>query len=418
MSTIRGIKAREILDGRGIPTIEIILWIKDGRSVITSVPTELAYTQPKAKILRDNDQQEFNGRGVKKAINNINEIIAPKLVGMSVIQQGKIDQTLINIDGTKDKSKMGANSLLAVSMAVAKAGALSVGLPLYSYIQQKYNLTEYLSLPNCIYDLINGGDFGNDNLDFQEFHLIPASHIEFPNSIAMASTLKQKIQDVIETKGGSVCSGPLGGYLPRMNSNMDVFELIMEAVKTTSYTFAQDVFFGFDAAADSFAVDSSYALRDQPDHYSSKKLMKFYNQIRELYKTIYIEDPFRQEDEKAWQKITEELGETTKITGDIFFQGDIAKIKKAIKDKNANSVSIKLLDRGTISETVQTAKVAKDADWQVVISQNSGETNESFIADLAVGVGANYVKFGPPNRGERVCKYNRLIRIYEELHQE
>ncbi len=418
MSNIRAIKAREILDSQGMPTLEVILWIEDGRSVIITVPNEWGYDNDRAKVIRDHDNQEFNGFGVKKTVETINKTIAPELLGMATIQQGPIDKKLLALDGTSDKSKLGTNAILGVSMATAKAGALSVNLPLYAYFQQKYQLTDYLVLPNCIYDLINGGDFGNDNLDFQEFELIPASHVSFERSLAMASTLKQKIKDVIETKGGSVCTGPIGGYLPRMGSNSDVFELMLEAIKTTSFTFAQDIFFGLDAAANGLTVNNRYQLRDKPDNYSDKELLSFYKTLRERYKTIYIEDPFSEDDEKSWQEITDSMGKTTRIVGDELFRGSIKAIEKAIKKETCNAISVKLLDRGTISETMQIIKLAKEADWSLIISEHSGETNDSYIVDLAVGVGADYVKFGPPNRGERVAKYNRMIAINEELNPE
>lgn len=416
MSNILAIKAREILDSQGYPTLQVTLWIEDGRSVIIAVPNEMGYESEQAVVILDADDQEFNGKGVKKAVANVNQIMAPQLLGQSTLQQGPIDKKLLQLDGTPNKSKLGANAILGVSMAVLKAGALVAGLPLYAYIQQKYQLTDFVSIPSCIYDLINGGDFGNDNLDFQEFEMIPASHVSFERSLAMASTIKQKIRDVIETKGGSVCSGPIGGYLPRMNSNSEVFELILEAIKTTSYTFAQDIFFGLDAAANGFSSDHNYSLRDKPDNYSAKELASFYKSIRERYKTIYLEDPFADNDEKAWQQITKDLGATTRIVGDEFIKGNLKRLKRAIKNKTCNAISVKLLDRATVSETLQLIKTAKDADWSVIISEHSGETNDALIVDLAVGIGADYVKFGPPNRGERVAKYNRLIEINEEIN--
>lgn len=415
MSTIRAIKAREILDSQGLPTIQLFLWIEDGRSVVVTVPNEWAYENEKAVVIRDNDDQEYNGKGLKKAVENINKVIAPQLLGMPSISQGEIDKALIALDGTANKSKLGANTLLSISMAVLKAGALSANLPLYSYIQQKYQLTELLSIPSCIYPLITGGDFGNDNLDFQEYELIPASHVSYERSLTIASTIREKIRDVIQTKGGSVCTGPTGGFLPRMNNNSDVFELFLEAIKATHYTFAQDIFFGLDAAADSIVIDDSYRLRDKPDRYQAKELMDFYRSLRDRYKTIYLEDPFGSHDEKSWQAITEKLGTTTKIVADEFILSDKERLDKAIKHKHANTISVKLLDKGTISETLQIVKRAKEAEWTVVVSEHSAETNETFLADLAVGIGADYVKFGPPNRGERVAKYNRLVEINEEI---
>lgn len=416
MSNIRAIKAREVLDSQGFPTIQLFLWIEDGRSVAVTVPNEWAYENTEAKIIRDNDDQEFNGKGVKKVVESINKEIAPKLLGMPVISQGEIDKTLIELDGTADKSKYGANAILAISMATLKAGALSTNLPLYSYIQQKYQLTEFLSIPNCVYPLITGGDFGNDNIDFQEFELIPASHVSFNRSLTMASTIREKIEDVIESRGGSVCTGPTGGFLPRMNSNAEVFELFLEAIKTTQYTFAQDIFFGLDVAADTLVTDDNYKLRDKPDRYSAKDMAEYYKSLRERYKTIYLEDPFSSKDERSWQQITEKIGTTTKIVADEFILSNHDKLKKAIKNKTANAICVKLLDRGTISESLQLIKIAKEAEWTVVLSEHSGETNETFLADLAVGAGVDYAKLGPPNQGERVAKYNRLIEINEEIN--
>lgn len=416
MSNIRAIKAREVLDSQGFPTIQLFLWIEDGRSVAVTVPNEWAYENTEAKIIRDNDDQEFNGKGVKKVVESINKEIAPQLLGMPVISQGEIDKTLIELDGTTDKSKYGANAILAISMATLKAGALSTNLPLYSYIQQKYQLTEFLSIPNCVYPLITGGDFGNDNIDFQEFELIPASHVSFNRSLTMASTIREKIEDVIESRGGSVCTGPTGGFLPRMNSNAEVFELFLEAIKTTQYTFAQDIFFGLDVAADTLVTDDNYKLRDKPDRYSAKDMAEYYKSLRERYKTIYLEDPFSSKDERSWQQITEKIGTTTKIVADEFILSNHDKLKKAIKNKTANAICVKLLDRGTISESLQLMKIAKEAEWTVVLGEHSGETNETFLADLSVGVGVDYAKLGPPNQGERVAKYNRLIEINEEIN--
>lgn len=415
MSTIRAIKAREILDGRGVPTLEVILWLDDGRSVMTSAPTELDYHTEYAMPLVDRDNQEFNGLGVKKAIDQINQTIAPSLINQPTINQAEIDQFLIQQDGSKNKSHFGANAILTLSMAICKAGALSVGLPLYSYLQQKYQLTDYFAIPGCVYDLINGGKFGTDNLDFQEFQLIPASHLNLAQSLAMAATIKQKVKEVIENKGGSISTSLLGGYLPRMADNTDVFDLMLEGIRSTRYTFAQDVFFGLNANATQIASENSYHLRDKGDDYSAKEMLTYYQQLRELYKTIYLEEPFVASDHKYWQQLTKEMGETTKIVASDYLKGSPEKINQAIKDQTANTLIIKLLDRGTVTETMQNIKLAKNANWQVVIAQQSGETDETFLADLAVGVGANYVKFGPLNLGERMAKYNRLIRISEEI---
>ncbi|MBD3250638.1 MAG: hypothetical protein GF381_03665 [Candidatus Pacebacteria bacterium] len=415
MSSIQALQARQILDGMGQPTIELIIWLDDGRSVLTSVPTQQFYEPDHAKKLRDNDNGHFFGQGVNQAVTTINQQIAPQLIGRSPIKQTEIDQVLVDLDGTQDKSKLGANTILAVSQAALKAGALSVNLPTYSYVQQKYQLVDYLAVPNCIYDLIHGGELGRDNLDLREFELIPASHLDFPQSLNIASTVRQKIKEVISAKGGHLYESVAGGLLPKLNSNADVFELILEAVKATNFTFAQDLFFGIDSAADDLATDSKYKLRDKPDFYSTKELIDYYKSIRERYKVIYLEDPFSSKDLKGWQKFTQELGDTTRIAADRLHKGHLDTVQKLIKQQAANSIVIKPLDAGTISETMHLIKLAKDADWQVIIGQESGETTDDFLADLAVGIGADYVKFGAPVRGEKVSKYNRLLHIHQEI---
>jgi enolase len=417
MSTIQAVRARQILNGLGHPSIEVIIWLDDGRSVISSVPTQPFYNPDHAHKITDKDNNQFMGLGVQKAINAINQQIAPQLEGQSPIKQTGLDQILVDLDGTQNKTKLGANTILAVSKAAFKAGALSVNLPLYSYLQQKYELTDYLSIPSCIFDIIHGGELGNDNLDIREFEIIPASHMDFPQALNVAALIRQRIKETIASKGGKYCESMTGGLLPKLNANADVFELILEAVKTTNFTFAQDLFFGINAGADDFAHDSKYRLKDKADRYSYKELIEFYKNIREMYKTIYIEDPFSSSDHKAWKHFTEEVGQTTHIAGDMLFKGSLSEIKKGIKDKMANTLIIKPLDIGTISETMQLIKIAKDAEWQVVISKEPGETVDDFIADLAVGIGADYVKFGAPLRGENTNKYNRFIHIHQEIQQ-
>lgn len=417
MSMIQAIRARQILNGLGQPSIEVIIWLDDGRSVVSSVPTQPFYNPEHAHKITDGNNDHFLGLGVQKAIKTINQEIAPQIEGQSPLKQTNLDQILVDLDGTQNKTKLGANTILAVSKAAFKAGALSVNLPLYSYLQQKYELTDYLAIPNCIFDLIHGGELGNDNLDFREFEVIPASHIDFPQALNIAFMIREKIKDTILAKGGKYSESMTGGLLPRLNANADVFELILEAIKTTNLTFAQDLFFGLDAAADNFTHDSKYSLRDKADHYSSKELINFYKNIRETYKVIYLEDPLSSRDHKSWENFTQELGETTRIAADMLLKGSVPEVKKAVKKQTANSLVIKPLDVGTISETMQLIKMAKDNNWQVVISKEPGETVDDFIADLAVGVGADYVKFGPPVRGENTNKYNRFIHIHQELQQ-
>lgn len=416
MAKIHNIKAREILDARGIPTIEAVLWLDNGQSVLTSIPSGTSLGKYEAVELRDGDQERLLGKGVLTAVNNVNTIIAPQVIDKDPIHQKEIDQLLVDLDGTNNKSKLGANAILAVSQAVLKAGALSVNLPLYQYLQQKYQLVKSLFIPNCIYSIVNGGEHGADNLDIQEFQIIPASHIDYPSSLQIAATLQIKLEEILVSKGAVHSIGLLGGFTPNLYNNTDVFKILVETTKTTPYSFAQDVFFGIDAAASTFFDAGGYHIKDKEQPYSPQELAEYYKNIRNTYKVIYIEDPFQEDDHKSWQSLTADLGQTTRIAGDSFLVTNKKKIKEAIEEKSCNTVIIKPNQTGTISESVEVVKIAKDAGWKTVVSHRSGETADDFIADFAVGVGSDYAKFGPTNRGERIIKYNRLLQIYQEIN--
>jgi len=415
MSPIQQIYAREVLDARGIPTIECSLWLDDGRSVMTTVPSGTSTGKYEAKELRDNDPNRMVGRGVLKAVNNVNFILGPQLIGKDPTNQTDNDQLLVNLDGSRDKSKLGANAIIAVSQTILKAGALSSNLPLYKYIQQKYQLTNTLSIPNCVFNLIEGGKHGAENLDIQEFEIIPASHLNYPDALNMAVTIYTKLREVLIMKGAIHSTGLNGGYTPNLFNNTDAFEIIIETIKATPYTFAQDVFLGADMSASSFYENGKYILKDKSQPYSANELAKYYKSLKELYHVFYIEDAFQEDDVKAWKELTLDIGSTSMIVGDSLLVTSLEKTTKAIQDKLCNSVLVKPNQTGTVSETIQVIKLAKESGWQVIVSHRSGGTIDDFVVDLAVGTGAQYVKFGPPNRGERIAKYNRLSTIYSEL---
>ncbi len=414
MATIYAMQAREILDGRGWPTIELVLWLDNGFSTITSVPSAISRSEHDSLELRDLEKRA-GGLGVQKAINNINQIIAPQMIGKDVLKQRDIDQFLIDLDGTTNKKKLGSNAILAVSQAVLKAGALSVGLPLYQYIQKKYQLISEFNLPNCIITALDGGIYGGKNLDFREFFIIPASHMSIDKSIEMAITLKQKIEDLLISKGAIHSVGSNGGFSPSLYKNTDAFELLIEAIKQSSYNFAQDLFFGLNSAAYDIYEASKYRLRDNNEGMSANELIALYKKMRENYKLIYIEDPFVENDDEKWQELVREIGKTTTIAGCNNVSSRASLIKNGIKDQSFNAVVIKPKHLGTISEVMESVKLVKDSKMDLIISQSGGETNETFIVDLAVAVGANYVKLGPLNRGERISKYNRLLEINREI---
>lgn len=365
--------------------------------------------------LRDKDPNRMIGKGVLKAVQNINALIAPQIVGKDPTQQEEIDQLLLTLDGTADKSNLGANTILGVSQAVCKAGALTNNVALYYYIFNKYQLTHELLIPSNIFSVINGGEHGADNLDLQEFQILPASHISFPESLSMAVTLFQKLEEILVLKGAIHSVGLVGGFTPNLYSNSDVFEILVETIKSSPYTLAQDLFFGVDAAASEFYGGGRYTLRDRAQPYTSSELLEYYQKLRSLYNVFYLEDPFADDDTGSWQKITAALGETTKIVGDSLVATSLERVQEAIDKKFCNTLLVKPNQVGTITETIKVISLARQAGWSIVLSHRSGETNDDFIADFAVGVGAQYTKFGPPNRGERIAKYNRLSQIYLEL---
>jgi enolase len=417
MATIAGIYAREILDSRGIPTIECTIWLDTGHQVTADAASGTSKGKYEAIELRDNNKAWMNGLGVQTAINNINTIIGPQLIGKDPTQQTELDQLLVNLDGTPNKSKLGSNTLIAVSTAIMKAGAAASNLPVYSYVFQKYQLTPELIIPSCIYTMMNGGEHGADNLDIQEFQLIPASHFNFIESLNMAVTLFAKLEEVLILKGAVHSVGLVGGFTPNLFNNTDAFEIIIEAIKASPYTFAQDVFFGADISASSFYESGKYTLKDKSQPYSSNDLLDYYKVLRNNFHVFYIEDPFEDEDWKSWTRITEEIGSTSMIAADSALSGSVERTAKAISQKICNTAVIKPNQLGTISETIQQFHMVKEAGMQTVISHRSGDTNDTFIADFAVGLGSNYIRFGPPNRGERVAKYNRLMEIYYQIEQ-
>lgn len=416
MATISAIQAREILDSRGLPTVECTLWLDSGHFVTTSVPTGTIIGKYEAVEMRDNDPDRMAGKGVLRAVENINTLIAPRLVGQDPLKQTETDQKLIDMDGTANKSHLGANSLLAVSQAILKAGAVSVGMPLYYYIQQKYQLAQTLDIPTCIYSMFNGGSHGADNLDFKDFAIIPASNINYEDSLNMGVVFYQKLDEVLVSKEAIHCVGLAGGFAPHLYTNADAFEILEETTKATPFTFAQDLFFAVDVSASHFYTDAGkYKIRDRNQAYDPKELLEYYKNLRLTHQVLYFEDPFQEDDWKSWQQLTAELGDTTNIVGDRFLVTNKQKVEKAIAEKACNAIAIKPNEVGTISETVEVAQLAKQAQWKVIISHRSGETNDDFLADLAVGIGAEYCKFGAPNRGERIAKYNRLSEIHQDL---
>lgn len=411
MSKITQIIAREILDSRGIPTVECLVGLDTGENVVASVPSGTSTAKHEAVEIRDNDPARFNGKGVTKVVATINDIIRPVLLGQDPTRQTAADQLLYNLDGTESKSKLGANAILVVSMAVCKAGAASVRLPLYSYLKEKYSLATTLSVPTPIFNLINGGMHGAGNLDFQEFHVIPTSNKPFAKALQEGAEMYMALEQVLISKNAIHSVGVEGGFAPNLFTNLDALELLLEAMKRTPYAFGQDLFFGLDVAANHIYKSGKYVIRDREQPYSTNDLIEYYKELNAKYHIFSIEDPFEEDDWQAWKSLTAQIRDHVVIVGDDLLTTNKQRLQRAISEKSCTAILVKPNQIGTVSETVEVIKIAKDANFKVIVSHRSGETNDDFIADFAVGVGADYTKFGAPIRGERVAKYNRLLAI-------
>ncbi len=417
MAGIKGVFAREVLDCRGFPTLECTLWLDNGGIVVTSVATGMDPNPHEALELLDGDPNRFKGRGVQKAVNIINTQISPQLVGKDPQHQQEIDQLLVELDGTKRRERLGANTLMVVSQAVLKAGALSVNLPVYFYLHQKYQLVADLKIPTCVYTMISGGPHSGSNLDLNEFQLIPASHLPFSSSLDLATNMFHHLREVLAMKGANTSVGMMGGFTPNFYNNSDVFEILLETAKTTRYVFGQDLFFGIDAEAGSFHNSGKYKLKDRSEAYTTKELTTYYRSLEDLYRIFYFEDPFAMSDEEGWRDFMTQFGDTALITGDQMISTNLERVQYAIANRLCNTVLIKPNQVGTVSETIAVVQQARAAGMSLVVAHRSGETNDDIIADLGVGLGAHYVKFGPPNRGERVAKFNRLLQIEMEIER-
>lgn len=415
---IASIKAREILDSRGIPTVETTITATDGHShtVIASVPSGTSTGTHEAKELRDNDQGRYGGMGVLKAIENVNTTITKAILGRDPTKQTEIDQILINLDGTLDKSHLGANSILSVSQAVCELGASVTGYSTHKYLALKYGLVPPgAAIPTPIFNVINGGEHGAGNLDFQEFQIIPSTNKTYHEALQCGEEIYQMLGKVLSYRGAIHSVGVEGGYAPNLFTNLDALEVILEAIDQTPYKYAHSVFLGLDVAATSFYSGGKYMIKDRSQPMTRGELIDYYVELNDKYHLYSLEDPLFEDDEPGWITLTEKLGKALVVVGDDLLTTNRERVKKAVDSQACSGILVKPNQIGTISETVEVVKLAKAAGWQIIVSHRSGETNDDFIADFAVGVDSDYIKFGAPVRGERVAKYNRLLAIEEEL---
>lgn len=418
MPIIKKIWAREILDSRGWPTIEAIGQLDTGQIAVFSVPAGASTGSHEALELRDKDEERFYGKGVLKAVENVNTVLSQAVMGKDPSNQAELDQILINLDGTPNKSKLGANAILAVSGLVLRLGAIANNLTLYSWIfllMKNMGFEATPKIPTPIFNIINGGLHGAANLDFQEFHIVPASNKAYSESLRMAVEIYMVAGENLRQKGAIHSVGDEGGYAPNLFTNMDALELLVESIKQTNYGLGRDVFLGLDTAASVFYKNGVYHIRDKTSPLDKSAMLEYYKTLNDQYHLTLLEDPIEEDDWEGWKKLTEMISKETIIVGDDLLVTNPERVKKAILEKACTAVLVKPNQVGTITETFNVIKLAKEGGLKVVVSHRSGETNDWFIADFAVGVGADYVKFGAPARGERVAKYNRLLSIESEI---
>ena len=411
MAKIKSIKAREIFDSRGNPTIEAKVELDNGTAGIASVPSGSSVGKHEALELRDNDPNRLGGMGVLGAVANINQVIAPKLIGLEAENQLTIDKTLIELDATENKSKLGANATLAVSQGVCEAAAASEKIPTYEHVARLYGLNpRSLKMPIPTFNLINGGRHGAGNLDFQEFHIIPSAEKKYSQALVMAEEIYQMVKKVLIQHGAIHSVGDEGGFAPNLFTNLDALEVLTKAIGLTSYKIRQDVFLGLDIAAGNFYQDGKYKIRDRTSPMEKDELIDYYRDLHQQYPLLTLEDPIFEDDWDGWVKISLALPDIL-IIGDDLLATNKKLVQEAIKRQACRAILVKPNQIGTIAETIEVIKICRSAGWKIIVSHRSGETTDDFIADFAVGVGADYTKFGAPARGERVAKYNRLLEI-------
>ncbi|OGB87281.1 phosphopyruvate hydratase [candidate division WOR-1 bacterium RIFCSPHIGHO2_02_FULL_45_12] len=408
---IEEIKGRQILDSRGNPTVEVEILLKDGTVAIAAVPSGASTGENEALEIRDKEDKRYQGKGVYTAVKNVNEIIAPKVIGLPAHQQLKIDNLMLELDGTEFKSKLGANAILGVSLAVARAAAISYGLSLFKYIGGDNAVT--LPVPNM--NVMNGGAHAGWNYELQEFMISPAGAKTFSDALRIGAEVYQTLKKVLQDRGLSTGVGDEGGFAPRLTKNEEAIQVIMEAIAKAGYTPGKDVYISLDPAASEFFKDGKYQLKSEGKELSSEEMVALYESWVNKYPIISIEDGCSEKDWDGWKILTEKLGNKIQLVGDDVFVTNPNFLKKGIKQKVANSILIKLNQIGTLSETLYTMEVARAAGYTYMTSHRSGETEDSTIADLAVATNSGQIKTGAPARSERVCKYNQLLRIEEEL---
>lgn len=410
MTTITDVWAREILDSRGNPTIEVDVILEGGAMGRAAVPSGASTGEHEAVELRDGDMKRYLGKGVQKAVANVNDVIGPALYGLDASEQVSIDKRMIELDGTENKSKLGANAILGVSLACAKAASETAELPLYQYIGGPN--AKILPVP-CL-NILNGGKHADNNVDLQEFMIIPSGAPSFREAMRYAVETYHHLKSILKSKNLSTSLGDEGGFAPDLKSNEEALKLIIQGIEKAGYKPGEDIYIGIDAAASSF-YNGKYILKAEGKENNASGMVDFYEFLIKRYPVIFIEDGLAEDDWDGWKLLTKRLGEKIQLTGDDLFVTNRKRLKKGIELKVANSILIKPNQIGTLTETLDTVEMAKRAKYTCLFSHRSGETEDDILADIVVATNAGQIKSGAPARSERLCKYNRLMRIEEEL---
>ena len=405
MTKIKDIYAREILDSRGNPTVEVELTLESGIKEISSVPSGASTGKREAIELRDNDENRYHGKGVLKAVSNVNNVLRPLLIGKDSLNQREIDNIMIEADGTYNKSNLGANAILGVSLANLKAAAKAKNVELYEYLGVKY------SMPRCMMNILNGGAHACNKLDFQEFMIVPSLG-EYKENLRMGSEIFNTLKSVLKERNLLCGVGDEGGFAPNIDNATEALELIKEAIIKSGYELGSDVYIALDVAASEFYIDGIYKLEGKD--YTKEELVDYYKELVEKYYIISIEDGMAEDDYDGWKLLTKELS-NIQLVGDDLFVTNKDLLKDGIEMGIANAILLKLNQIGTVSETIDTIKLARENNYKTIVSHRSGETEDSYIADFAVGLNLGQIKTGSLSRGERTAKYNRLLRIEEKV---
>ena len=411
MAMITEVYAREILDSRGNPTVEVEVWLEDGSVGRAAVPSGASTGAHEAVELRDGDKERYGGKGVSKAVDNVNDVIAEALIGLEATRQTEIDEMLIRLDGTPNKGKLGANAVLGVSMAVAKAAANSCGLPLYLYLGG----VAAQELPVPMMNILNGGQHADNNVDIQEFMIMPVGAKSFTECLRMNVEIYHTLKSLLKEKGLGTGLGDEGGFAPDLKSNEEAIAVILEAVEKAGYKPGKDIVMAIDVASSEFYKDGKYDMAGEGVVKTSEEMIDYLAMLCEKYPIISIEDGLAEDDWDGWKKLTKRLGKKVQLVGDDLFVTNTERLAKGIELGAGNAILIKLNQIGSVSETLEAIKMAHKAGYTAISSHRSGETADTTIADLAVALNTCQIKTGAPSRSERVAKYNQLLRIEEEL---